>query len=67
MAAERKYPEELRESLVKMVSRSETGTGMGTASRPGWVGSWYSPRSTVGPGSGRKHKHRSLQPTRAGS
>lgn len=36
MAAQRKYPDELRERAVKMVFEIRGGTGKGMGSSPGW-------------------------------
>jgi len=50
MAAQRKYPEELRERAVKMVSESGSGTGRGTGNWPESVGSWVLTRRLCDPG-----------------
>ena len=50
MAAQRKYPDELRERAVKMLFEVRNGKVKGTGSWPGSHVSWVFTRRRCGPG-----------------
>ena len=54
MAAQRKYPDELRERAVKMVFEIRERDGKGHGNWPGSAGSWVFTPKPCGPGSSRR-------------
>jgi hypothetical protein len=64
MAAQKRYPDELRERAVKMVFEVRDGTGRGTGKSPGLPGSWMFTRRRCVPGCSRRKLTGEIVPAR---
>jgi hypothetical protein len=54
MAAQKRYPDELRERAVKMLFEVREREGKGHGELPGWHVSWVCIRRRCGPGQSRR-------------